>query len=235
MAGIKSAWSSLVDSIEYALSPLHFTTLHFRLEYVNRVILTRNYGNSLLTLRQLLRECDEKCCGLEDIRSLEVRLYLACCLAKASNGHCEEAIVVAAEIIDTTLRPGFPSGWVHWYQIEAHFNIAFSQKKLGQEELSEKNMREAIRISAAGFGAQDAQTLTYLSIFESWLRHWGRIEAADEIRKQWKMGMGLNPDDEDSDVINEEDWKMSEDEKSDLGDEEDWDLSDDGEEMDIER
>ena len=234
LAGIESAWRSATDSIEYCLGRLHFTALVFRLQYVNKIILTRDYNHGLSILRQLLRDCEEKCCGLEDVRPLEVRLYLAVCLAKASNGHCEEAIVVATKVIDTTLQPRFPSSWIDWFQSEAHYQIAFAQMKLGHEALSEKNMRKAIHISLAAFGAHSAQTLNLMIVFEKWLRDWGKIEAADEIRDQLQVATGSTSDDEDSDVVDEGDWDLSEDEESEVVDEGDWELSEDDKEMDIE-
>ena len=149
--------------------------------------------------RQLLHSCDAKCCDLEDTRSVEVRRYMAYCLGNF--GYFDEAIIVANKMIERTLRCGFPSHWVDWFQSDAYYVLGFYQRKLGQESLSEDLMRKAIRIRLTAFGAHDTRALYFMSGLESWLRHCGRIQVADKGGQRWQTVAGCLSTDEDSNII----------------------------------
>ena len=228
LVGLESAWISAIDGIKLALNPLHYSTLVFRLDYIDKFLIDRDLEHGLSILRHLLRSCDENCRGLEDIRPLVVRLFFASCLMRGCD-HCEEAIIIANEMIDRSLRSGFPSKWASSFQSEAYFILGFSQMMLGQDTLSEKDMREAIRIRRTAFGARDARTLYFMQYLESYLRYWGRIEAANEVGEQWRKGLGYASDDEDSDAGDEEDPEIYIEEDSDMSAEEDLDMPDEGE------
>ena len=189
VAAVESVYTSIVDSVEYALGPLHCTSLQFRLGYICRVIIHRDPEHSLCMIQQLICSCDAKCCGFEDIRPLDVRLYLANFLHCKECCRFEEAIVIATEIIERTQQPGFPWWWIPYYASEAYWILSSSQLKLGQDNASEKDGREAIRIRSTAFGCQDPRAQLFKTYLEDRLRYWGRTEAADDLRcfKVWQI------------------------------------------------
>ena len=60
--------------------------------------------------------------------------------------------------------------------------LASAQNGLGKTILAEKNMREAIRLSAEVVGWEDARTLGVISQLADWLEEWGRAEDAALVR-----------------------------------------------------
>ena len=223
LAGIESAWLCAVDSLEFALLPLHCVSLMFRLAYINYVSARCDYEHGLSTMRRLLRKCDEVCYGLEDLRPLEVRIYLAQCLGREGCGQFKDAIIIITEVIERTQQPGFPPQWISYYTSEAYWNLGWSQMMLRQNSASEESLREAIRIKVTAFGSQNPRAQMFKMTLENWLRDWGRMEAADELRCQSladfdsTLELELTYDDDDSDFF-EEDSDFVEEEDSDKQD-----------------
>ena len=202
MTVIGSAWINAVNSIEFVLGPLHFTSLEYRLDYTSECVINRDLGHGLSILRQLLRRYDEECCAVEDLRPFSIRLQLAFYLCSEECAQFQEAGRIATEIIRRTQQPGFPWTWILDYQSEAYYILSISQVELGQYRAGRKSMREAIRINVAAFGVRDARALNLKIILEGWLRRWGRVGAADVLQKQGLAD--LTSDDDDSTVTDEE-------------------------------
>ena len=200
LTGIERIWISTLDSIKLVLDPLHVSMLEYRVLYIRDVLVNRDPEHALSILRQLQRNCDEKCRGLGDVRPSLLRLHLADMLYAEKCGQFEEAITVATDVIERTRQPDFLSRSLHHYQSEAYRFLGFAQKNLGRDVLAEQAMRKAIQIRSEKWGAQDAKRLEFMMVLESWLRERGKLEAADKIREEWQMAMGCTSDDEDSDA-----------------------------------
>ena len=201
LTGMERAWVSVIDSLELALDPLHFSLLSYRFVYFEHVIFSRDPEQALSLLRKLQPICDRKCCGSEDIRPFLVRLRLATWLAREECRQYEEAITIATDVVKGSKRPGFPANWADWYQSEAYSILGTCQMELDQGLLGEHNLRKAIHIRLKAWGAQDVRTLRLTQILESWLRHQGRDAAAEEFKQHWQTALECASEDDDPDAI----------------------------------
>ena len=191
LPAIRSAYASAVDGFKYALGPLHMSVIESRSLYITHVLFYHDREKSLSELREILHGCEENFRGPEDLRSLEALLHLADALTRSREAPCQEFLDVAAEILEKTKRRGFPLRWLPFYQGEAHYFIGVGQMKVGKVESGESHLSKAININVAAFGAQDVGLQRFQLELESWLRRWGRTEAADLVGRKRRAALQL--------------------------------------------
>ncbi|MDI1491294.1 MAG: hypothetical protein OHK93_002503 [Ramalina farinacea] len=111
--------------------------------------------------------------------------YWDTCLDLVGKFRTAEEYQKAAELAETFLDDTAAANASH-YRCRALRGLARAQKGLGKTTLAEKNMGEAVRISAEINGLEDPRTLRYLSRLGHWLEEWGRAEEAASIRTDHK-------------------------------------------------
>ena len=177
--------AAAIDSFENALGPLHMSALDYRLEYLLQFMRHHDYERGLSTLRRLMQECDKVCLGLKDLRWFRSRFTLMLYFIQSDDSkRWQEAIDIGADLLGRFQWHEFPSAWSASFSAKCHFLLGQAQMRLGQVETGSFHFMEGIRITVLSFGAQDAQVLQTQCVFVSWLRYYGRLEAADKIEKQ---------------------------------------------------
>ena len=181
LPAIEAAWTCAIEGFQQALGPLHTTALHHRLSYIDNLIFAHDPERSVLLLRQVIRECDQNSCSPVDVRPLLARLNLVSALSRDKHDLYQEAAEISTNVIESTQNPGFPSEFVPHFRGWAHYHLGIARMHLGEVEVGERHLNEAISVTAGAFGSRDIDVSHFQRKLESWLRYYGRNHAADVI------------------------------------------------------
>lgn len=164
------------DSFAQQIGPLHSFTLHLRLWNLSRVNL-EGFDVARASLN-LLQEV-EHTLGRLDVRSLQVRLYLAMAYNEQSDYHnaaqAAQSLIALSKHSQRVPREFLSS---------ALYTLAKAQFELSRPSLAELNMRHSIALRISKFGFEDETTLRYMFELENMLRKMGRSHEAAAMRRQ---------------------------------------------------
>ena len=178
---IDTTLRSIVDSFRYALGALHHTTTSLQNLYTSIVVMPREPDKAISDVRKITRCLDEECRGPQDLRAWQAHIYLMLNLASQGSQGIQEAVYVAAEMLEKTQMQDFLSQWVDNYQREAHCLMGIGQMELGKVDSGISHLSAAIDIAVRLYGVGDAKALYLRDKLEHYLRRWGRLQAAEEI------------------------------------------------------
>ena len=132
---------------------------------------TKSFCEVLQELEQALGESDERC--------LFIRLGLSW------SYYLSEQPRKAAEVARSVVR--LESAQQSTDQIltmQAHDCLAQIHYQLSETDLAEQSLRQSILIQIDNHGREEYRVLDSMSFLGSWLEEWGRVDEAEEIRKQ---------------------------------------------------
>ena len=191
LGGYQTMLASLVDFFTQALGSLHWSTIELRLDYIREVILYNDYERGLSALRDLARSCDEHYRGVEDLRPIYADLRLLSALSDWGCDLHQEKLDLADKIFARTKQSGFPSWSIGFYQHTVYSELSKVWQDQREFDTAEFHLKEAIRLSTAEHGPRDPMTLHYQRKFEGLLRRRGKIEEANDVRRQMRVEIGL--------------------------------------------
>lgn len=173
---------SAADHFEKVLGPMHRSTLCTQIENIKRVILLCDTNQADKALQKLLVACD-RTLDYYDVRILDILLWLGCSYVEmGAYGDAEitgRDVVARARCLENETQNAF-------YQSQGLYILANAQNGLGQGQLAEKNLRQAIDLRVRLHGKQDGQVGVWLLLLGDWLVERGDFDAAAEVQRKRK-------------------------------------------------
>jgi len=191
-------WKCSIDAAATNLGAYHSLPISSYINYLN-ICLGDDFLQEEIALRELLAGC-EKDCGKVSAASCRLMYKLSGNLLRQQKwAECETLC------IDLVERARAVEG--QWERLIGGLeNLAESQYNLKKNDLAEMNIREGnrellerMRSSGQEFGLFIVANLTLL---ETWLREWGRVEEAENVKAE--MGSWIGHDDIDKELGIEE-------------------------------
>ena len=151
------------DNFESFLGPMHRSTLYSRIEYAERVDRECDINLEMVTLQHMLSNCNQML-RFQDVRTLDARLSLAFHYLKRQKYF--QAREVGQDTISHAQYLQAVSDGVY-YRAEGLWIIANSQHALGETQLAEDNLRQAIELRQSEWSTQDGRARLWLVRLES--------------------------------------------------------------------
>jgi hypothetical protein len=154
----------------------NITTIDLEIGVIRRRGLRQNLDNVKWQLQQIKCRIEQNC-GSGSIRYLHLLLDTA-----ISSIHAEysEAEITACEMLkileDESTCSVYDGSWHRCKALQILSQCLYDRSNL---ILAEETLRESIEIALRGLGGE---ALVLYEILETWLREWGRLQEADEVR-----------------------------------------------------
>ena len=182
---------SVVDHFENILGHIHWSALISRLTFIQEIDFRQEMSHTRFLLQDLLREL-EATLGSLDLRTCEVRRYLACIYSRDLK-HVE-AIRLGYDIAALAQRLYNLDDRTYHYA-QGLSIVATSLYDLGETHSAEENLREAINLRTSRRGPKDSRVAMWLLILDGWLVGQGQLSSAAQLQGRRKKTLEGSTDD----------------------------------------
>ena len=172
---ISVCYKSIAGSLEEIIGSENLTTLACRVYSIINTCKRLEYNDPGFGLLPLLQGVESPSGPDLRLRTIRDRLYLAWSLYSKGDYHTAMTTVNHPVFMETSMR------CLKVYSLNF---IALCQRRLGQDELAEANMREGVVLAATQYGVQHSQAIGLLVDLERFLLKWGKLDAAAQVRKE---------------------------------------------------